>query len=271
VRTQVRGMTQFKRGEGIWFDAGVVYLATTNDSRIHAYDTRTERIELLYDAAALKNPPLTNVDNVTVSRSGDLFVCEDTSDSDDPGLDIGIITPQREVARFLKLTGNMHIVAGEARSEIAGVIFDPSGTRMFFASQRGLGTGIIYEVTGPFRQERPPSLRPRGFRVHVPRSVMKKTLLKRGLPFAVVTGKDLEVTARLTARLDGRDVTLARVHEKLDGPGRDKLRLRPRRLSRRLTRRRRTLRAKVTITATDGALRRRVIERPVRVVLRKKR
>jgi hypothetical protein len=54
----------------------------------------------------------------------------------------------------MKVTGNMHIVAGEARSEIAGVIFDPSGTRMFFSSQRGLVTGIVYEITGPFRLKR---------------------------------------------------------------------------------------------------------------------
>jgi secreted PhoX family phosphatase len=267
TRTQVPGMTQFKRGEGIWYDAGIVYLATTMDSVVHAYDTTTERIDVLYDAGALESPPLTAVDNVMVSKSGDLFVAEDTTDSEDPGLDIGIITPQREVARFLKLTGSTHIAAGEARSEITGVIFDPSGTRMYFSSQRGLGTGIIYEVTGPFRLERPATARPRGFRVHVPRNVTPRTLLERGLPFAVVTGKDVEVTATLTTRLDERTVTLARVHETIDGPGRDKLRLRPRGSQLRLARRRRSFRATVTIVATDGAGARRVLERPVRVAV----
>jgi uncharacterized protein len=155
TRMQVEGMTQFRRGEGIWHDAGIVYLCTTQDSRIHAYDVATQRIDVLYDASAIANPPLTNVDNVTVSQSGDLFVCEDTTDSDDPGLDIGLITPDRVVSRFLKVTGNMHILAGEARSELVGVIFDPSGTRMFFSSQRGLVTGIVYEITGPFRLKRP--------------------------------------------------------------------------------------------------------------------
>jgi secreted PhoX family phosphatase len=161
TRMQVEGMTQFQRGEGIWHDAGVVYLCTTQDSRIHAYDTATQRIDVLYDASAIENPPLTNVDNVTVSPSGDLFVCEDTTDPNDPGLDIGLITPDRVVSRFLKVTGNMHIAAGEARSEIAGVIFDPSGTRMFFSSQRGLVTGIVYEITGPFRLQRPRGRAPR--------------------------------------------------------------------------------------------------------------
>jgi hypothetical protein len=40
------------------------------------------------------------------------------------------------------------------RSEITGLAFDPSGTRLYFSSQRGPapgGAGITYEVTGPFR------------------------------------------------------------------------------------------------------------------------
>jgi uncharacterized protein len=154
TRNQVPGATRFRRGEGIWFDSGIVYLATTSDSRIHAYNTRTRRIEVLYDANAIQNPPLTDVDNITVSRSGDLFVCEDDGGSDP--FDIAIITPDRKVARFLKVTGPQHGIGGtEASSELAGVIFNPSGTRMYFSSQRAFFTGVVYEVTGPFRLRRP--------------------------------------------------------------------------------------------------------------------
>ena len=46
-------------------------------------------------------------------------------------------------------------------SELTGVVFDPSGTRMYFSSQRAFpksellpGPGAIYEVTGPFRGAR---------------------------------------------------------------------------------------------------------------------
>lgn len=155
TREQVAGMSRFSRGEGIWFDSGIVYICTTNDSKIHAYDTRTKRMRLIYSAKRFENPPLTNVDNITVSRSGDLFVCEDTTNSDDPGLDIGVITPKRRIARFLKVTGATHTGVSEARSELCGVVFDPSGERMFFASQRGFVTGAIYEITGPFRRRRP--------------------------------------------------------------------------------------------------------------------
>jgi hypothetical protein len=69
-------------------------------------------------------------------------------------MEIGIITPERVVAPFLRLVGAEH-----ESSEMVGVVFDPSGTRMYFGSQRAYpafaGTpaarGAIYEVTGPFR------------------------------------------------------------------------------------------------------------------------
>lgn len=155
TRGQVRGATEFARGEGLWFDDGFVYLATTSDSKIHRYNTETKRMNVIYDAAKIEDPPLTDVDNITVSRSGDLFVCEDDG-GDDP-FDIAIITPKpnRRVARFLKVTGPQHGDPGtEASSELAGVVFNPAGTRMYFASQRAFVTGVIYEVRGPFRRDR---------------------------------------------------------------------------------------------------------------------
>lgn len=144
TRYQVSGSTPFARGEGIWFDSGTVYVATTRDNRIHAYDTTGQKIDVIYDAAALVDPPLTGVDNVTVSRAGDLYVCEDNGAAE---LDLGLITPAHEVARFLTATGPQH-----RRSELTGVIFDLSGSRLYFSSQRFMSTGAIFEVTGPFRQ-----------------------------------------------------------------------------------------------------------------------
>jgi secreted PhoX family phosphatase len=49
TRRQVPGSTEFKRGEGIWRDGGVVYVSTTGDSRVHAYDIGRRRFEVLYD------------------------------------------------------------------------------------------------------------------------------------------------------------------------------------------------------------------------------
>ena len=48
-------------------------------------------------------------------------------------------------------------IIGHEGSEITGPAFDPSGTRLYFSSQRGrkkqIGQkGITYEVSGPFEK-----------------------------------------------------------------------------------------------------------------------
>lgn len=144
TRRQVPGTTEFKRAEGIWFDSGTVYVATTADARIHAYDTRRRRIAVIYDGLASPSAPLLHVDQITASRAGELFVCEDQATRE---IDIGVITPSRAVSRFLSVTGPNHV-----GSELTGAAFDPSGGRFFFSSQRAHGgKGEIYEVSGPFR------------------------------------------------------------------------------------------------------------------------
>jgi hypothetical protein len=154
TRRQVRGSSRFKRGEGIWLDGDVLYVATTGDDRVHAYDARRRRIEVVYDGRASKSAPLLRVDQLTGSRAGEVFVCEDIATDE---ITMGVITPDRKVAKFLAATG-----AGHRGSEITGVTFDPSGSRMFFASQRAFppndlepGPGAIFEVTGPFRRGAP--------------------------------------------------------------------------------------------------------------------
>ena len=90
----------------------------------------------MYDRSTSPDPVLSGVDNVTVAASGDIFVCEDGGD-----MEIVMLTPEGTVAPFLRLD-----VSG---SELTGVAFDPSGTRMYFSSQRNPGT--TFEITGPFR------------------------------------------------------------------------------------------------------------------------
>jgi uncharacterized protein len=200
TRNQVSGATRFRRGEGIYFDDGVVYIATTADSTIHGYNTRTERIDIVYAASDVKDPPLKDVDNVTVTASGDIYVCEDDG-AEDP-LDIAIITPEGEVARFLKVTGNQH-----SESELSGVTFDPSGSRMYFNSQRAFGQGITYEVTGPFRTQRPRRAPPPGtLGLEIPRRIAYSVFRKRGLPVAVTTDTPVSIRVRVRrgVRLRGR-------------------------------------------------------------------
>jgi secreted PhoX family phosphatase len=152
TREQVRGSTRFKRAEGIWHDDGVVYISTTGDHRVHAYDIARERIEVIYDGLGDGPTPLLRVDQLTANRAGEVFVCEDIATEE---IDIGLIDRAGRVSKFLSATGPDH-----AGSELTGVTFDPSGSRMYFSSQRAFGRGgqpgpgAIYEVAGPFRGSR---------------------------------------------------------------------------------------------------------------------
>jgi uncharacterized protein len=155
TRRQVKGSLRLKRGEGLWLDRGTLYVATTADHRVHAYDTRRERIRVVYDGLASRSAPLLRVDQMTGSRAGEVFVCEDIATEE---IDMGVIAPDRRVARFLSITGPQH-----RGSELTGVTFDPTGGRMYVASQRAFSTselapgpGAIYEITGPFRKPKRP-------------------------------------------------------------------------------------------------------------------
>jgi secreted PhoX family phosphatase len=146
TRRQVPGSTEFKRGEGIWFDSGTLYVATTGDSRLHAYDTRRERIEVIYDGLSSRDTPLLRIDQLTASPAGELFICEDFATEE---IHMGVIAPDRNITHFLVVTGKDH-----HGSEITGAAFDPSGAKLFFSSQRAREVGAIYEVTGPFQRRR---------------------------------------------------------------------------------------------------------------------
>ena len=84
LRDQVPDSIKFARGEGIWFDSGLVYLATTTDETIHVYDTNAG------DARASSTAPRTlpghaadaAIDNMHVTKSGDLLVAEDSYGND---------------------------------------------------------------------------------------------------------------------------------------------------------------------------------------------
>jgi secreted PhoX family phosphatase len=154
TRKQVRGSSRFKRAEGIWHDEGIVYIATTGDDRVYAYDIRRERIDVIYDGLGQEGyAPLMRVDQLTANRAGEVFVCEDIATEE---IDIGLIDRRGRVSKFLSATGPIH-----AGSELTGVTFDPSGSRMYFSSQRAYGKtdglpgpGAIFEVSGPFRGAR---------------------------------------------------------------------------------------------------------------------
>ena len=88
---------------------------------------------------------LYGVDNLTVSACGDVLVAEDGGQ-----MRIVAVLPDVGLKPLVQLVG-------QDDSEITGPAFDPSGTRLYFSSQRAIGTlsGITYEITGPFHEPLP--------------------------------------------------------------------------------------------------------------------
>lgn len=151
VRDTVPGATHLAGSEGLFVWGDQLYFATKYDSHVYRLDLTTSTMSTLWDGAE----PLVGTDNLTVHAStGDVFVCEDAGD-----MQIVAITPDGQAAPFLQ-------VVGHPDSELTGVAFDPSGTRMYFSSQRGPSPkrlpdvvpeatddrpiGMTFEVTGPF-------------------------------------------------------------------------------------------------------------------------
>lgn len=143
-RNRLEGSAVFSGGEGVWFDDDHVYFTTKGDDRVWDLDVAAQRLTVLYDAEVLgEDAPLTGVDNIVVSRSGDIFVAEDGGN-----LEVVMITPDGVVAPVVRLVGH-------DGSEICGPAFSPDGSRLYFSSQRGTDIrGVTYEVTGPFRTAR---------------------------------------------------------------------------------------------------------------------
>ncbi|MCX2925531.1 alkaline phosphatase PhoX [Streptomyces sp. NEAU-W12] len=146
TRNQVSGAKRFNGGEGCHYANDTCWFTTKGDNRVWQYNAAAQTIELAYDDSLVTggSAPLTGVDNVTGSSSGDLFVAEDGGN-----MEICVITPDDVVAPFLR-------VGGQSGSEITGPAFSPDGTRLYFSSQRGTSGsssgGITYEVKGPFRR-----------------------------------------------------------------------------------------------------------------------
>jgi uncharacterized protein len=208
TRQQV-AITPFRRGEGIWFDGGIIYVATTSDNKIHAYDPATEKIDVLYDQT-VGDGPLNGVDNVTAAPSGDIYVAEDNGTNQ---IDIGLLTPEGEVARFLTATGPQH-----EQSELTGVTFDPSGKRMFFSSQRSFGgPGAVFEVTGPFRERGPTAPVGDALRLsaNAGRTARIEKFGRKGMTVELTANRDVRAKVSVRAELDGRDLQLARSYADL--------------------------------------------------------
>ncbi len=142
TRRQVEGATEFNSGEGIVFYDNVVSFTTKGDNRIWAYQTDNDIMSVIYDQETSLNPILSGVDNMTLSKEGELIISEDGGDSQ-----IVAITKTGRILPIVQLVGH-------ESSELTGPAFSPDGKRLYFSSQRGTGgdsdDGLTFEVSGPF-------------------------------------------------------------------------------------------------------------------------
>lgn len=142
---QGKGAARFSRTEGCWVAGDKLYFDCTDGGaarlgQIWELDVRASTLTLIFESAGpaqLRNP-----DNLVVTPTGDLLLCEDTS------------APQ-----FLRLLTTDGRIADFARaitidSEFAGACFDPSG-RILFVNQQGdreSQPGVTYAITGPWQR-----------------------------------------------------------------------------------------------------------------------
>ena len=140
----------FARGEGMWYEKGMVYWACTNGGpnqkgQVFRYlpspeegnsgeESQPGQLEILSqpnDAGLLQM-----ADNLTVAPWGDVIICEDGG----------------PVNRFVGITpaGRIYTLARNAldESEFAGSTFSPDGSTLFVNLQK---PGISLAITGPWR------------------------------------------------------------------------------------------------------------------------
>lgn len=162
VRTQVGGATPFAGGEGCWHHEGFVYFTTKGDDRVWRLDVAAQSLDLIHDPALDPSTTLDGVDNLIVhSETDHIYVAEDGGN-----MEVQVLVPDGlggfTVAPVVRMVGDGHGLPEEAHgilpsptdvaesSEVTGLAFDPSGTRLYCSSQRYNGFGITYEITGPF-------------------------------------------------------------------------------------------------------------------------
>ncbi len=225
-----------------------------------------------------------------MSRAGDVYICEDGDN-----FEICLITPDRQVATFMRLDPEVHAGTDAAGNESVGVVFDPSGQRMYFGVQRSfMGQGVVYEVSGPFRADTgaPPAgvvaggtgvgggagagLAPGGegrltsadrvapgVRLRTSRSISVTNLTRRGL--AVTFELDEPAGIELKLRSAGGTV-IAKRGTPVAVSGRVRMRVKPSaKVARGLRRAQRTRRSTLVITVVDRAGNARVLRRSVTV------
>lgn len=140
LQAQERGAAVLRRGEGLWFHDGAVYVCATTggaNQRGQILRLRPEPDSRIETIAEGHDEGLDMPDNITVAPWGDVYMAEDGSGD--------------QFVRALSRSGTLYDVARNARSggEFAGVCFSPDGNVLFVNLQL---EGVTLAVSGPFRR-----------------------------------------------------------------------------------------------------------------------
>jgi len=144
IRGREKGAAVFARGEGMWYDDGVIYFACTSGGELQKgqifkltpdpNDINSGELQLFIEPNNVDI--MKSCDNLTVAPWGDVMVCEDDTDAYLRG-----VTPDGQIFTFGHST--MY------DSEFAGICFSPSGRTMFVNMQHA---GLTLAITGPWKR-----------------------------------------------------------------------------------------------------------------------
>lgn len=165
MQGQANGGASFRRGEGCWYQDGVVYFVDTaggnaGKGAVWAYIPGEETLTALFvspDAATADNP-----DNITVTPQTALLVCEDGGGISENGALVtgtrmlgiaqdgsSFVFAENNMVLDAALPGRPSIPAADYRgSEWAGACFDPSGEYLYVNIQT---PGVTFAITGPWK------------------------------------------------------------------------------------------------------------------------
>lgn len=182
---RAKGATRFQRLEGCWWDPvtkRVIFVDTEGgpvgaeagrvdraEGAIWAYDPATSRLENLFVSQGALAPAAygaDNPDNVSVSPSGGILMCEDGGEDDGNGLSLLGLLPNGQSFEFARNVIDISSADAAALAaaghdpeaigtgyfgdnEFAGATFSSNGTWLFVNTQT---PGVTFAITGPWNK-----------------------------------------------------------------------------------------------------------------------
>jgi hypothetical protein len=142
TRGHEAGAALFARGEGMWYDKGVIYFACTSGGELMKGQVfkltpakQGGQLQLFIEPNNVDI--MKYCDNLTVAPWGDVMICED----DDQAYLRGI-SPEGNIFTFGK--------SAKPAGEFTGICFSPSGKTMFVNLQH---EGLTFAITGPWKNQ----------------------------------------------------------------------------------------------------------------------